>query len=143
MFRFARILPSLALQLVIVQTAFAQAPETISFQGFLTDSLTGTPTNTSVATIQFKLYDGATEVWSETHFPVIVTEGVFNLTLGLGTPFDTLSFRRPYSLGIKVDSDNEIVPRTSLTSAPYALNLRGIRVHPSATAGEGPSIVGG
>jgi len=99
--------------------AFSSIPQTINYQGYLTDPQ-GTPIDETV-TITFSIYPDTTDIaplWKETQ-TVRVTEGVFSVNLGdvvpVNLPFDTV-----YYLGVKVGSDSEMTPRQSLTSSPYA-----------------------
>ncbi len=57
----------------LCSSVHAQAPHSLSFQGFLTDSL-GLPINNPGVSITFKLYDGLSEIWSETQPSVEVEE---------------------------------------------------------------------
>ena len=64
-----------------------QIPQTINYQGSLSDS-GGLPVNTPTD-MTFKLYDaasGGTELWTETQTGVSVVNGVFNVTLGADGP---------------------------------------------------------
>jgi hypothetical protein len=103
----------------------AQAPDSLSFQGFVTDTL-GLPIDTPGVSITFKLYEGIAEIWSETQPSVKIDRGVFNVLLGSVTPLNTVRFDRPLSLGIKVGLDPEISPRTPLAAAAYAKALPGL-----------------
>lgn len=98
----------------------AQVPRQISYQGVLTDAVTGKPfTGKHVVTI--KLYDAPLAVkplWVEEHLAGI-ENGLFNLTLGAKVPL-TLAFDRPYFIGVSVDGKPEFA-RVPLASAPYAL----------------------
>lgn len=101
--------------------AMAQLPRQISYQGVLTTSA-GTPLPDGNHTILIKLYDGGSNVYSETH-NVSTVRGVFNVVIGSVTPIPaSLSFENQYMLGITVDGGTEFSPRTPLTAAPYALN---------------------
>jgi hypothetical protein len=105
--------------------AQAQVPDSVSFQGFLTDAA-GDTLNATVS-IKFTLYDGATVRWTETHPAVTVAGGIFNVYLGSVVPLDSVYFDRAFNLGITIDSDSEIGGQTPLAAAPYALGMRGIR----------------
>src|SRR3990172_8144431 len=66
----------------------ATVPQTINFQGYLTDPL-GAPVNSTLS-ITFRIFDAATNgnlLWSETQPSVAVTTGVFNVVLGTGMTF--------------------------------------------------------
>jgi len=107
-----------------VAQVMAQAPDSLSFQGKLTDT-GGTPLNTTVS-MTFKLYKNGSDVWTETQPSVQVTDGVFNVLLGSVTPLDTIAFDQPIELGIKVGTDDEITPRTPLAAGAFALGVRGM-----------------
>lgn len=118
------LLIGLAVSLVVQGSALAQAPRTITLQGRLTDtSGTALPDGDYVATL--RLYTEATggvEAWSETE-TLTVRGGVFSTALGDQTPFPlSLSWDRPYYLGVQIGTDAEMSPRLTLHAAPYALN---------------------
>ncbi|MCA9968600.1 MAG: hypothetical protein KC425_00210, partial [Anaerolineales bacterium] len=99
----------------------------VSYQGRLTDG-SGRPLSGQYNLV-FRLYDtptGGTPLWEETWSgasAVSVSDGLFSLLLGSHNPtlpaavagHDTLY------LGITVDTDAELSPRTQLGSAPIAL----------------------
>ena len=114
--------------LMASQTIWAQIPETMNYQGVLTD-ISGIVVPDGPYTLTFKIYTvvtGGTEIWSEKHIDVPVLKGIFNvilgnnepLTMGL-TPFDTQCW-----LGIEVNTGGELEPRIQLTSSAYSLNSR-------------------
>lgn len=101
--------------------AEAQIPNTFSYQGVLTDG-SGAPVADGSYTLTFKLYDAPntpTDLWSESQI-VAVKDGIFNTQIGSLQPL-TLAFDEPYYLGISIDGGAELMPRTALTAAPYAL----------------------
>lgn len=106
-------------------TAFGSVPRTMNCQGYLTDE-SGRPVNGAVS-MAFALYNvesGGSALWTETHQNVTVTNGVYGVVLGDGTPAPVpivLPFDQPYYLGITVGTDNEMAPRLALTSAGYSL----------------------
>ena len=109
------------LLLLSVQTAFAQAPATVGYQGVLTDA-SGKLAPDGAHSLTFKLYDVATggvAVWTETQ-SVTTADGVFGVVLGSVTSL-TVAFDRQYWLGITVGGGQEISPRVQLTASPYAL----------------------
>ena len=111
----------------------AQAPDSVSFQGMLTDT-GGSPLDTTVS-MTFKLYKGVTAVWTETQPSVVVTDGIFSVLLGSVTPLDTVAFNQPIEIGIKVGADPEISPKPPLSAAPYALaRKKGMCARRSASA---------
>ncbi|HEX9816179.1 MAG TPA: tail fiber domain-containing protein [Candidatus Thermoplasmatota archaeon] len=118
------VLLGLLLPILSATDILAQAPDSVSFQGLLTET-GGSPLNATVS-ITFKLYKNDTAVWTETQPSVVVTDGIFNVLLGSVTPLDTVAFNQPIEIGIKVATDPEIKPTTPLAAAPYALGMRGM-----------------
>jgi len=75
----------------------------------------------------FRLYDaeeGGTSLWTEAQNNVPVSSGLFSAVLGSVTNLN-LPFDKDYYLGIKIGTASEMSPRLALTTAPYALSLRG------------------
>ncbi len=101
----------------------AQVPGQINFQGKLTDTL-GNPVANDNYDMEFALYDtdsGETALWSEQQ-SVWVADGIYNVVLG--QPYNELTvdlFSTPLYLGVKVGTDEEMMPRQILTSVPFAL----------------------
>lgn len=109
--------------LLVGLPGYADAPKTLNYQGYLTDTA-GTPISGS-RSITFRLYavaSGGTALWSETLPTVSLTNGIYQVVLGAATPL-TLQFDVPYYLGVAVGTDPELTPRQPLTSTPYALGL--------------------
>ncbi len=105
-----------------LQTANAQVPRSISYQGRLIKA--GQPVNGTV-NLTIKIYDASgAEKYTETSSLVEVKDGIFNILLGgtSGTLPATLDFNEQYFLGINVDGTGEMNPRTPFVAAPYALN---------------------
>jgi len=102
-------------------TTFAQAPQTLSYQGYLTDS-SGQALQDSLV-VEFSIYaveTGGVPLWSEFQ-SVFPSQGLFSTTFGSATnPFPPGMFDTPLYLGIKVNTDDEMTPRPALTSAAYA-----------------------
>ncbi len=110
-----------ALVLLLATSTNAAPPRTLSYQGVLTDSVGGTVSDGSY-TMTFGLYlaaSGGTAQWTETQ-NVTVTNGNFDVILGSISPITALSFDDPYWLGLQVDSDPEMTPRTELTGTAYS-----------------------
>jgi len=106
--------------------ALAQVPNTISYQGVLTDDV-GQPVADGAHNLSFALYAtelGGTALWSEDQ-AVDVLSGVFSVQLGSVSAFD-LPFDAAYWLGISVGQDPELVPRLPLSSVPYSLQSRSV-----------------
>lgn len=77
--------------------------------------------------ITFKLYnvtEGGTALWSETQSSVVVSSGLYNAVLGSVTAL-ALPFNTDYFLGVSIGNTPEMAPRLQLTTAPYALSLKG------------------
>ncbi len=108
-------------------SVFAAVPQTISYQGVLTDS-GGVPV-TGPVSIEVRIFDAAisgTQLYSEGHPWVTVDEGVFTLTLGggdlpIGT-FDAATFAGN-TTWLELEIDTEVqAPRQAFLSTPYALH---------------------
>ena len=98
----------------------ASVPHVINFQGMLAQT-DGTPLD-GMHDLTFKIYgseSGSDSLWWEYHSSVEVTDGLFSVVLGSLNSLD-LPFDSPYWLGIKVNDDAELSPRTRLTSVGYA-----------------------
>lgn len=124
-----RALPFLVLSLVAqIHVAVAQIPQTMSYQGLLTDA-SGVVFNGNPS-LDFKIYDqaqGGAPIWLETQ-QVAVANGLLNVILGSMTPLN-LPFDKPYWLGISIDGGAELSPRTALTAVPYSLAAQAIVGH--------------
>jgi hypothetical protein len=109
--------------LIIALNSHAAVPQTINYQGYLTDTA-GQPVTDTVS-ISFSLYDdetGGSALWTETQ-SVNVSNGVYSVSLGSVNPV-ALPFNAQYYLGITIDADPEMIPRQALTSTAYALRTR-------------------
>ena len=99
---------------------FAQVPREITYQGYLTDG-NNMPITANLK-MTFTIYDaqtGGTALWSEVHPSIAVIEGVFNTRLGAIAALN-LNFEVPYWLGIRIENDLELSPRTGLTGVGYS-----------------------
>jgi hypothetical protein len=107
----------------------AGTPSTTSipYQGRLGDS-TGSPLNGDY-NMTFRIYsvpDGGTALWVEPHTegnkPSVV-DGLFSVLLGSLVPIPTnvVTDNSVLYLGLEVESDGEMTPRTILGSVPYAV----------------------
>jgi len=88
-----------------VQFSGGDIPQTISYQGVLTDA-GGAIVPDGNYELTFRFYDvstGGVELWSETQI-VAVIEGKFNVILGSTNPLD-LPFDEQYWLGVTVEGD--------------------------------------
>jgi len=103
----------------------AEVPNYINYQGRLTDD-SGQPV-TGSKLIKFKIYsspDGTDSLWSSAFRAVQVSEGLFNVRLGevAPLPIDLFAGDDPRYLGITVDTDAEVTPRTQFITVPYAFH---------------------
>jgi hypothetical protein len=78
--------------------------------------------------LTFNLYDGGDNlVWGpEEHKSVEVNNGIFNVILGSVTPLAPVSFNKQYWLGVTVEGED--LPLIKLTSSPYSLSARSLRL---------------
>ncbi len=77
--------------------------------------------------LTFRIYDvaeGGTALWTETQGSVPVSSGLYSAVLGSVTSLD-LPFNTDYFVGVSVASTPEMSPRLQLSTAPYALSVRG------------------
>lgn len=102
---------------------FAQVPQQINYQGYLTDAA-GSPI-TGAVNIQFKIYNSTTTttaLWTDT-YSVTVDNGRFSIILGSDPtnriPYSVFNGDTRY-LGIKVGADPEMSPRKELVSVGYS-----------------------
>lgn len=114
---------------VLAAGAFAQAPSTMPYQGRLADDA-GNAITGAVNDVVFTIYDdttaGANDLWAETDTLNCDENGVFTIELGLEVPIDPMIFNGEKRwLGIKVGTDDEMVPRQLLSSVPYAFSTLG------------------
>lgn len=118
---------SALLLILTMQNSLGQIPQTISYQGVLTDA-NGKAVPDGNYSLTFKLYNvdsGGVELWTETYPAVAVVKGIFNVILGSVNPL-TLPFNQQYWLGIAVDGAPELTPRIQLTSSAYSLNTQSV-----------------
>ena len=102
----------------------AEVPQMINYQGRLTDP-EGVSVEDGPYLIKFKIYgseSGDDSLWSSGYQPVQVVNGLLTYQLGQGNPLPYGLFSTIASLwlGITVGADEEINPRTKLTSVSYA-----------------------
>jgi hypothetical protein len=119
------ILFNLAVTLLTVSLGSAQAPNSISYQGRLTDAA-GQPIEIPTA-VTFTIYDAATggsSLYTQNENITPDDNGVFMVELG---PIAAAVFdgSKRY-LGIKVGADAEMTPRQLLTSGPYSFATNSI-----------------
>ncbi len=112
------------LVLLLAMTAVVQAstPGTVMFQGRLTDPA-GLPVDTT-ADIAFRIYDAPSaggQLWAETHSNVIITNGIFHVTLGSVVPFGNVFDGAIRYLSTQIGTGPESTERLPLISVPYAM----------------------
>ncbi len=106
---------------------FAQVPNTISYQGSLTDSDKNALNGSNNLT--FLIYDtdgGGENIWSENHTDIEIANGIFSVILGSKTNLESLAFDKQYWLAISINGGAELQPRSQLTSVPYSLTTKSI-----------------
>jgi hypothetical protein len=131
----------LALSLVLISNS-VQAQETISFQGAVTD-IAGIAVDSLGWDATFKLYKGVTVVWEESQ-QIDIVDGVFNVYLGTDMTLDTVAFNQEMELGITLDGESEMSPRTKLAAAAFAKALPDFYTFfHDAGSNEGTNVVGG
>lgn len=124
--------------------AFGNTPPFISYQGFLTDSEGAVSGSYSMI---FNIYDqevDGTPLWSSGTIDVSVDSGYFFYTLGGESGIPAICFDGPNRwLGIQVLPDNEMSPRSRLTSVPYSYSSRHADTASYGLSGGGWSCLGG
>lgn len=112
--------------------SFSIATTQIAFQGFLTENGTAKNGTVSMVATIYNAITGGTNLWTETHASVPVTNGVFNIALGSVVPLEVPDFTgAPIYLGIAINSQPEL-PRTRLLASPFA--MRAAEADHAATA---------
>ena len=122
----------LAFLLILSSALLAQVGGTIAFQGVLRDPQ-GTTVVDGSYNLTFKIYDdpaasaSSNVIYEEDISSVYVSGGVFSVELGTannsawqGVPFD-----ETYYVGVSVNNENEMSPRTKLTTSPYSMAVYG------------------
>lgn len=112
--------------LALTATTGAAVPETMSYQGVLTDS-TGTAVADDGYNAVFNIYDadiGGGVKWSSGVVAINTTGGLFTYELGSGIPLtsDIFADNTDLWLGIRVGADPEISPRTKLSSFGWSFH---------------------
>jgi hypothetical protein len=102
-------------------------PSVVGFEGFLADA-SGNPIQPSgLYSVTFAVYGvdtGGTALWSETQ-SVDVQNGLYAVQLGKITPLTAGLFSGDRWIGVQMDGQTEITPRTAVASVPFALNAMG------------------
>jgi len=118
--------------LVITSLSFAQAPQGINYQGVARNQF-GAAISLHAIGVQFKILQGSTPVYTETHSTVTDTFGLYSLVIGSasGTANATGIFSSipwgsgVYSIAVYIDPNGgtayQFVATSQLQSVPYAL----------------------
>ncbi|UCB53205.1 MAG: hypothetical protein JSV10_03765 [Candidatus Zixiibacteriota bacterium] len=120
------IVASLVVLVFLVSAGLADIPRLVNYQGMLTDDA-GNPLN-GTPDLTFRIYNapsGGTKRWEEAHSSVPVTDGLFNVILGIhsgGGGID-LDFSENYWLEVQVEKDT-MATRLQFTSVGYAYRAR-------------------
>ncbi len=122
---------------VVVGIAWAQsAPQLINYQGRLTNSAGQPLADGSTVDLTFAFYGvetGGTAYLTVLQEDVAVTGGLYNVLIGSGTvtpgtePSLSAVFQNHQDvwMGVEVESDGEMSPRSRIASVPYALKVEG------------------
>jgi hypothetical protein len=127
------------------RVAKADVPHLISYQRVLNNS-SGSPVPDGLYAVTFRIYaapSGGSALWSSGVQMISVTDGLFSYALGSSAPIpDSVFAGGPdRCLGIQVESDPELSPRTRILASAYALQAQGaelahvFRLVPQGTPG--------
>ena len=106
----------ICLVLVLVQLTWGSVPNVIRLEAKLTDDQGGLISGQKDVLVEIQL--GETTVWQESHENVQFTDGVFQLSLGETTAFQSHMFSdQSKGFVITVDGNEILIPITSLPSA--------------------------
>lgn len=96
-------------------------PKIVNYQGYLTD---GSGPVSGTVSIEFRIFDassGGSQIWSETHPTVTVSNGYFSVYLGsAGSPLTPSVFSNS-SRYLEVEYNGTTFARQRFASVPYAL----------------------
>lgn len=123
-YRYILLILTGAFLTLLSSDGFCQIPRQISYQGLLV-SPSGIPIGNGKHVLKISLYDSPNaqfDIYNES-IETQTNNGLFSLIIGGITPIPgNLDFSKQYWLGVSVDGGSEMVPRTALTSVPYALH---------------------
>jgi hypothetical protein len=102
----------------------AEIPHAMSYQGILKDS-TGAPVDDDVYAIKFAIYSDSISgpaLWETSGFvPIQTRDGLFDHVMGTTNPIpDSIAEFENLWVGVTVNLEPEMAPRTRLTSVPFA-----------------------
>lgn len=117
-----RVLLLVILSIAVAATSLAEVSPLISYQGVLTD--TNQDPLEGPYDLAFAIYNtDGDNLWGETHLGVSVEGGVFHVLLGGVVPFPGDLFDEPERwVGVTVNNNPEITPRSKIVSVPWAMH---------------------
>jgi hypothetical protein len=118
----------LAMITILPASVFSEVPLQFSFQGVLKDT-SGSPVDDAIYAIKFTIYSDSiagNPLWETVGFvPIQTTKGLFQHILGSTNPIpDSIGIYSNLWVGIKVNLEPEMLPRTKLTSVPFSLSAK-------------------
>jgi hypothetical protein len=115
---------TIATTLVLIASSAYAAPNTINYQGRLTDP-SGAPVPDGQYLMRFNVYDaqsGGVSLWNSGFLGIPVVGGLFQYNLGDTTALPDLLFDgEPRWLGVQIGADPEMAPRTEFEPNAYSL----------------------
>jgi microcystin-dependent protein len=118
--------------------AAAQVPQTLSYQGLITDAATGNPLN-GAHSATFNFYTSATggsPVFSRGPLSVTTFQGLFTVIIGNSQGNNNSGLPNlgsvQYYIGLTVDTNpTDLTPRVALTAVPYAFTASSLDANAS------------
>jgi hypothetical protein len=136
---------AVTLTLALVATAEAAVPGRITEQGRLFMKGSSTPASGTVAMV-FSIYgaaSGGTALWTES-YNVTLDDGYYSVQLGSKTAFPANLWDGSVRyIGLKVGTDDEMMPREEVAAAPYALVAGDVTgdIHPTSVTVGNKTII--
>ena len=128
----------------LASNAVAEVPQMINYQAVVMDS-DGKPLRNQEVTLEFRIYDaavGGDEKWMESQTDTTDNNGAVDIILGLQTVISHNVFIDPNRwLGIRINADAEIFPRTRLVSDSYAFQALRADTSRYAQNGVPPGVI--
>lgn len=123
--------------LTVSDTAHAVVPGAVTHQGRLFDDM-GDPVSDTLD-VTFAIYDassGGTELWSET-ISVDFVDGYYSARLGETNSLGAILDGTDKYMGVSIDGDDEMSPRSLVGSVPYAMVANDVNgdIHPTSIVG--------
>lgn len=113
---------AITLAAFISHTAHAAVPDTINYQGRLTDNTPQQNPISATVMMEFSLWStpaGGSPLWTETQ-TVQVESGLFNVLLGTATPIPGTVFTGGSTLYLEIGAGGEtLTPRQRIASTPF------------------------